>query len=250
MDKMMYLAAQYLAAAGISFLDKIADDSHTNLGFVTGNASLNTRQLNQEGDVLSLNYERFTLNWNGKANNESIRLDGNTHQQIVNWIEDQARQAAMEQSYTFNFHYDLPYDIEDNFTFKLLDASRLSELTHLRILAQLVLEKFLSAEGLTSEIRVWPHHFDTGVYAIDQQDAALAIGAGLAIPDTVADEHYFYLSVYKNHKAIATENLDPLSNGRWHSKGFVGAVLPAKNETVETVLAFYEQALADLKSLV
>jgi hypothetical protein len=35
MQNMTYLAAQYLAAAGISFLGLKKDDSHTNLGFVS-----------------------------------------------------------------------------------------------------------------------------------------------------------------------------------------------------------------------
>lgn len=245
---MIYLAAQYLAAAAISFLDKKEDDSHTNLGFVTGNASLNTRPLNKEGDYLSLHYERFILQWHGNIVNDTIRLDGSTHKQILQWIKDKAAKSSIDRQYNFSFHYDLPYDIEENFSFKLLDASRLSELTHLRILAQLVLEKFIAAEGLDAEIRVWPHHFDTGIYAINGDDPSLALGAGLAIPDTVVEEHYFYLSVYKNHKPIATENLAPLSNGKWHNEGFIGAVLPAKNESVETVLTFYQQALAHLKS--
>jgi len=245
---MMYLAAQYLAAAGISFLEKKADDSHTNLAFVTGNASLNSRPLNKEGDILSLDYEHFTLKWNGKTANKGIKLDGSTHRQILNWIKDQAGKTSLEQPYNYKFHYDLPYNIEEYFTFKLLNANRLNELTQLRILGQLALEKFLDAENLKSEIRVWPHHFDTGIYAIDLQNNSIAIGAGMAIPDTVLDEHYFYLSVYKDHKAIPTENLAPLSIGKWHNEGFVGAVLPAKDATVQTALTFYREALESLNN--
>ena len=249
MDKMIYLAAQYLAAAGISFLEKKADDSHTNLEFVIGNASLNSRPLNMEGDVLSLNYERFTLSWKGQTNNNTLRLDGSTHKQILKWIKDRAAKTSLNMNYNYSFHYDLPYDIKESFTFKLLDASRLSELTHLRILAQLVLEKFLKIEGLNSEIRVWPHHFDTGIYSIDKEDASIAIGAGLAIPDSVVNGHYFYLSVYKDHKAIVTEKLAPLAIGKWYNDGFVGAVLPAKDATVQTALDFYRAALESLKTI-
>ena len=40
MDKMMYLLAQYLAAAGISLLEKEQDDCHTNLGFSIEKSSM------------------------------------------------------------------------------------------------------------------------------------------------------------------------------------------------------------------
>jgi hypothetical protein len=35
MKDQLHIAAQYLAAANMSFLEKKADDSHTNLGFNT-----------------------------------------------------------------------------------------------------------------------------------------------------------------------------------------------------------------------
>ena len=54
MEKMLYLAAQYLAAAGISFLEKKEDDSHTNLAFNSNNAQLSSRVLSSKGDVYLL----------------------------------------------------------------------------------------------------------------------------------------------------------------------------------------------------
>jgi hypothetical protein len=51
MEKMMYLLAQYLAAAGISFLEKKDDDSHSNLGFSIENSSMYSRPLNENGDT-------------------------------------------------------------------------------------------------------------------------------------------------------------------------------------------------------
>lgn len=246
MEKMMYLAAQYLAAAGISFLDKKEDDSHTNLQFISENASLNSRPLNEQDNVLSLNYERFTLEWKNPVATSSLRLDGSTHRHIVDWIDVKASDASIAVPYKYNFHYDLPYNIKDNFTFKLLDSNRLSELTHLRILAQLVLEKFLNNQGLISEIRVWPHHFDTGAYATTDKKLIDAVGLGLAIPDAIVGEHYFYISGYKNNKAIDPGGMAPLVHGHWHNKGFVGAVLPAMGATVQEALAFFEDAFRSL----
>ena len=41
----MHIAAQYLAAAGISILEKQPDDSHTNVGFSVEDRTLFTRPL-------------------------------------------------------------------------------------------------------------------------------------------------------------------------------------------------------------
>ena len=44
MKEQIHLAAQYLAAAGISFLEKRDDDSHTNLGFNIEKGTLDDRK--------------------------------------------------------------------------------------------------------------------------------------------------------------------------------------------------------------
>ena len=140
----MYLLAQYLAAAGISFLKKKDDDSHSNLGFSIENNSMYSRPLNDYGDNLSVDFEKFTLDWNSNGVSTSLRLDGTTHAEILKWIEKMAAKASMKAPYTYSFHYDFPYQIKDNFVFKLLDANRLRELLNLRILAQSVLEIFFT----------------------------------------------------------------------------------------------------------
>ncbi|MEH6512540.1 MAG: hypothetical protein V7670_13840 [Maribacter arcticus] len=159
---MMHLAAQYLAAAGISFVEKKADDSHTNLGWSIDKQRLETHPLSEKGDVLALNYNTFSLEWNSPKNNASFVLNGKTHQQVLEWLTNSV-DTFLGKKYTYDFHYDLPYSIDDSFTFKL-DAFKLKELADLRSLTQSSLEKTLAVNGLTSDIRFWPHHFDSGAY--------------------------------------------------------------------------------------
>ncbi|CAN0366794.1 unnamed protein product, partial [Ectocarpus sp. 4 AP-2014] len=203
----------------ISFVEKKDDDSHTNLGFSSEDGSLYTRPLNEAGDKLSLNYERFTLEWVGKAATRHFRLDGSTHAQILAWIKQMVTDAGIDKPYIYKFHYDLPYQVTDDFTFKLLDAGRLQELLHLRILAQMVLESFLQDHKLDSEIRIWPHHFDTGAYASLNDNSGPAIGLGLAIPDSDHEDHYFYIAAYKGHDGVDISAFDGLTNGTWHNNG-------------------------------
>ncbi|WP_424275174.1 hypothetical protein [Eudoraea sp.] len=248
MEKMMYLLAQYLAAAGISFIEKKDDDSHSNLGFSIENSSMYSRPLNENGDTLSVSYKKFTLEWNSNGVSTSMRLDGTTHAEILNWIEKMAAKGSIKVAYSYSFHYDFPYQTKDNFVFKLLDATRLRELLKLRVLAQMVLETFLQDQNLNSEIRIWPHHFDTGAYAIFNDRTGDAIGLGLAIPDTVCSDHYFYINGYKGHESMDTSDFKPLSLGSWGAHGFNGAILPATKIDKNKGIAFLSEAFFQYKN--
>lgn len=244
----MYLLAQYLAAAGISFLKKKDDDSHTNLGFSIEDKSMYSRPLNNNGDKLSVNYEKFTLEWNSNGLCTSLRLDGTTHAEILKWVEMMASKVAIKLPYSYSFHYDFPYEIKDNFVFKLLDTNRLRELLNLRILAQSVLETFLQDQNLNSEIRIWPHHFDTGAYTIFNDVSNKAIGFGLAVPDAVCNDHYFYIKGYKGHEVLDTSDFEPLSLGTWGVNGFNGAILPATEIDKNKGTSFLSEAFFQYKN--
>lgn len=55
---------------------------------------------------------------------------------------------------------------------------------HLHNLAQFSLERILIDNYLESSIRVWPHHFDTGIFTTHNNGSGISISAGLAIPAT------------------------------------------------------------------
>ncbi len=241
----MHLAAQYLAAAGISFVTKRDDDSHTNLGFSITKSSMETHPLSENGDVLSLDYKNFSLNWRSENDSTFLSLDGATHSDVLSWLEGTSK-SFLNKSYDYQFHYDLPYEIDDDFMFKLFDSNKLKELVQLRVLTQLTLEQVLKDHNLTSDIRVWPHHFDSGAYA--SLDKNTAIGLGLAVPDTMSTEHYFYISGYKGHDALATEGFSPLSNGEWKNKGFKGAILPAAALDKQEAVLFFKKTIENYKT--
>lgn len=239
MKKQMHLASQYLAAAGISFVEKKADDSHTNLGWSIEKQQLETHPLSKDGDVLALNYNTFSLEWNSPKNNASFMMDGKTHQQVLEWLTNTAN-SFLNKKYTYDFHYELPYSIDDSFTFNR-DASQLKELSNLRTLAQASLEKTLQETGLKSDIRIWPHHFDSGAYV--SVTSKLSIGFGLAIPDDLVNDHYFYISGYEGHNRLDTSEFDSLLLGEWKNEGFKGAVLPATKINEEQAIQFFTEAI-------
>ncbi|MEM9363379.1 MAG: hypothetical protein AAGA43_12125 [Bacteroidota bacterium] len=232
------MASQYLAAAGISFLKPEKDDSHTSLKFNTADRSLYTHPLNENGDTLSFDYRQFLLRWNSPENESFISLNWCSHKKIVQWIKEQSRTAGIAKDYMYKFHYHLPYAILGDFIFEVTDKDSLTKLSDLRVLGQQSLESFVSHNNLTSEVRVWPHHFDSGAYIPDiGGDGDLALGLGLAIPDELHSDFYFYMALYDRHGSVPTDNLPALSNGIWSNTGFKGAVLPVRNASNRTMVS-------------
>ena len=61
-----------------------------------------------------------------------------------------------------------------------------------------------------SEVRIWPHHFDTGCLGYFDTKKNVSVGLGLAIPDKNVDDWYFYASGYHGEEPIQTEMFEPL----------------------------------------
>lgn len=245
MKDQLHLASQYLAAANMSFLEKKADDSHTNVGFDADTLKMETYDLSPSGDKLALNYRRFSLEWISKSGMTSLSLDGKTHNEILQWLQE-CSQKHLGKEYVYEFHYELPYAINDAYQYKLTDAATLEHLCNLRILAEYTIESIVETNHLDSPIRIWPHHFDTGAYA-PVGDTGISIGIGMAIPDTLSDEHYFYISGYKDGKAIFPSSPSDLSLGKWVDQGFTGAILPATNLVESEAVQFFQETINQFK---
>jgi len=120
----------------------------------------------------------------------------------------------------------------------------LKELLEIRILAERVLQSFLEVHQLHSEIRLWPHHFDTGGIVILNDGSGKSVGFGLAVPDTVCNEHYFYMSGYIEHNFINTAEFEPLTQGIWKVEDYKAAILGVSNVDKKTALNFFNEAFS------
>ncbi len=141
----------------------------------------------------------------------------------------------------------MPYVVNDNFQFRLGDAAKMKELLQLRILAQKTLEEVLKRNALNSEIRVWPHHFDTGAFSPLEKGSEISIGLGMATPDSVCSEHYFYISGYKGHDTLDVSKFSKLSIGEWKNDGFKGGILPVSSVEVSEAVQFFQEAIQNYK---
>lgn len=119
----------------------------------------------------------------------------------------------------------------------LPDKALLHQFENIRNEVNRILHEYLQQSGLQSEVRVWEHNFDTGIYCkhangIDQY-------AGYAPADKEAyDKPYFYNSFFVNGKRVIPYNFKPLQNIIWETERWGGAILPMDRfENVEGFLA-------------
>ncbi|MDT0539412.1 hypothetical protein [Croceitalea sp. P059] len=237
-----HLASQYLAMAGKSFLEAKDDDSHTNLGFFKEDNTIRTWSLDNSGTYLAFSFDSFALQWGTDEAKVSFALKGKSHADIISWISKMAVASKIDKPYNYDLHYDLPFNQNDNYVFELSDKEILNNLLQLRILAQDVLKIFLNKQKLESDIRIWPHHLDTGAFFVLKDDSGKSIGMGMAIPDSLIDDHYFYISGYKGHNSLNPDNFSKLTHGEWKNNGFKGAILPSSNTTQKQALQFLDEA--------
>jgi hypothetical protein len=74
--------------------------------------------------------------------------------------------------------------------------------------------QFLGHVQKQAEVRIWPHHFDTGVYL--EFNAQVGIGFGLAIADSMIDKPYYYLVGYPlGSKSWNWQEVIALKTGTW-----------------------------------
>ncbi len=237
----IHLAAQYLAAAGISFLDKKEDDSHTNLAWEVENNRLATHSFGNGTNQVGLNLLSTNLEWlvNGTAE-ATIDLQTSTHSEILNWLNNQAQKHQIDKEYRYDFHYELPYpSISEDYKFQIDNTESKIYAEELNR-AQTSFQSFLSENNLDSPIRVWPHHFDLGIYSQLDQSENTFLAAGLAIPDTLVDGLYYYASGYKDGKEIVTKTFKGMDRGDWRSD-WDGATLASEGVDINAAKHFLNQ---------
>ncbi|NOR74332.1 MAG: hypothetical protein GQ525_04155 [Draconibacterium sp.] len=81
----------------------------------------------------------------------------------------------------------------------------------------------------TIPVRIWPHHFDTGSFFTVEKNsnrkASQTIGLGWAIPDSMVNEPYFYISFWSEKEIKNSSNLANLDFGNWMTPNWNGAIL-------------------------
>lgn len=228
-DQHLHLLSQIPALITANLIEETEDYSHTNLVFdVVGKRMLTRWMVSANENVcLSLDLEKLTFQWIDKQIKvkKEIQIAGKTFEQT----ENEVKSSVTEIGFASNvFTKPLKYELEDYHfraaEFHPFHEDGLNNWIKIRSLANAACERFLTHLNAAVEVRIWPHHFDTGVYT--ELANKLGVGFGLAMQDSLVDSPYLYLSGYALAGALGMDNLPKLEHGLWKTGGWNGAVLP------------------------
>jgi len=249
-------AAQLATAAGISFLPRQADDSHTNLEWLpdAGGGALASRVVPSSdpfrvavqvaGLGLLLLDDRNTVV-------DSMPLDGRTIADAESWLRERVGKRGAEKSkFTLAKHYEIPHhDVDDGKPFDASDRTAFTELAAWFDLASRHLERVRAANS-SSEVRCWPHHFD--IATLIDVAPGKSVGVGMEPGDVYYDEPYFYVNARPEPAGAVDIRL--AGAGFWHTHEWFGAVLPGSrirsSDGESQVAEFVESAIAACRGLV
>jgi len=236
-DQYIHQVSQVLAKLGRSYVSKKEDDSHTNLYWEPlSNRMLGRWITTKKEKVLPvIKLDNMSFQWldTQMKVKEEILFVGKNYWELENLIADTLNNLELKNN---NFQDPLHFNIPD-YSFKeqpmiRIESKDLEQWSNYRSFANHVLNDICALVNHHIEVRIWPHHFDTGIYF--QWNKNIGIGAGLAMQDSLAGAPYFYISGYTVESQIEYTNAMPLSCGKWIKQGpWKGAILPVTQFTQE-----------------
>jgi hypothetical protein len=215
-------AAQLVAAIGISYLPKADDDSHTNMEWIAG--ALASNAVGERPFRVGVRPHPFALvAIGGDAELASYPLNGRTIDDAAAWVRGQVRKLGLDSSrYTLAKHYTIPpHSVDNGAAFDASDAAAFEQLQRWYGDADAVLHG-VAQERQGSSVRCWPHHFD--IATLLTLTPGQTIGVGLEPGDVYYDEPYWYVN--RSPAPASTPGNQLEGAGLWHSREWIGAVLP------------------------
>jgi hypothetical protein len=252
-DQQIHQLSQILAKFNRSFLPVKDDDSHTNLGFdalgerllgrtaVMGSPKINLLPALELSDSVFRFYDApttplFEVSFVDKTY-------GEVEQEIASELA--GRFGIDADKFTAPLHFEIPAHPAAQGPFSAWDAAGIESWKRLRGTAAHFSRLIMDNLQAESEIRIWPHHFDTGIYV--EPTNRIGLGFGLAMKDDMAGEAYFYLSGYgiNGHELdYSTAPGHDIGAGRWITgPNWNGAVLTIYQADDAALSAYIRKAL-------
>ena len=228
-DQRLHLLCQVIAKANRTFVPKQDDDSHTNLYFDMLGNRITGRWINAENKklLLVLNLESLNIEIVNQSQTRlaTILTVGSKIEKIEKEVEKQLLGLGLPSAgFIDALHFTIPdYSFKDE-EVSALDAVSLNEWKHFRQLANEACAWLLGHAQLVEEIRIWPHHFDTGIYSLINSN--LGLGFGLAMEDKMFGLPYFYMSGYPLNGTLNYDSVPSGNEWQWElGADWNGAIL-------------------------
>jgi hypothetical protein len=244
-DQHLHHICQTITKVNKSLVPKKTDDSHTNLYFDSLENRIYGRwfSIDEKKYILYLDLDSFTItlqNHHFEALS-TLKLADNTISNIEDGLSEMLSKIHVEDKNIMSpLHYDIPEYSLSNVPFKKINQDEIKTWVKYRTLANSACYKLLGHLQSESEVRIWPHHFDTGIYT--EINEKTGIGFGLAMQDDMVGEPYFYFSAYGlDGNAVDYKKAKPLSQGKWIVDNWKGGVLQLSETNEETILSFLKE---------
>ena len=232
-EKVLHHWVQYLSAFNNSYFPRQEDDSQSNLIWNADTASIETHWFH--GHFFSLDLQELHLTFNRE---DTFSLIDKKPEQIYAWMRDKLSAHGLNGSQLQpQFSYELDAFDTTLFSAKDFSLSTLEQIIHHRSLSNAVLKEISTHYKRTSPIRIWPHHFDTGLLiglAQDNDPFSKGYGLGYAPADTICHESYYYGSAFG-----LTRTGNHIGAGQWKTGDWEGAILPISAASPAKVSDFF-----------
>lgn len=227
-----HYAAQLLALTGKHLIPQEADDSNTNARYLAETEMLAGNKLTN-GLRLGLKLTSLELQLldSGDQPQQTLPLAGLTFDEAFETMKKLLQKSGVDTAALVNqLHFEIPdHALAHSARFAVSNPQYFKENARVRHDIEIVLREAVSGFSEAAPVRVWPHHFDTGTFIPLATNAkggvTKSIGLGWAIPDTMIDEPYFYLSFWSEDDGKISNDFTPLPAGAWMMPGWNGAVL-------------------------
>ena len=242
-DQYIHWLSQTLAKVNRTFVPKKADDSHTNLYFDALQQKILGRWITTEKGkaLLALNVKTLDFEWLNTSNQvlNKISSIGKTILEVEKEVSESLSNFGLDASdFSKKMHYDIPIYDFINEPIEAIETKTLQEWFFYRNLANEKSNLILGSLQVEGDVRVWSHHFDTGIYVTPNE--RIGIGFGMAMQDTMVGTPYFYVAGYAQKGNLNYENPANLTFGEWkigeHWKGAVLSIQNVENHQVNTFI--------------
>jgi hypothetical protein len=225
----LHYAAMFGTAAGISFLEPRPDDSQMNLEWVPDLGGLFSRLIPAKKSFrIGARPSNLALLIVGEANQpiEEYKLHGRTITDATDWVRARIKSLGVDPTrYTLRRYFDIPqHDVAIGESFNASKPDQFDELARWLANGSSMLQSLARKTRGAGEVGCWPHHFD--IATLMKVAPNRTIGAGLEPGDDYYDEPYFYVNMTPHPAASRVQSRPLWGNGRWHTRDWVGAVLP------------------------
>lgn len=228
-DQLLHQLSQVIAKFNRTYIPSREDDSHTNIYFDSLGSRIMGRWVDSEkGKItLVLKVDELAYALVDQSNREIFHLPvvGKEISVMESEIEGQLIKLGLAaDSFRDKLHFGIP-DYGFNKTYSAFSEAGLQEWVKQREMANHLCELLIGHLQQESETRIWPHHFDTGIYI--QASSSVAVGLGLAMEDDMVGSPYYYMAGYALVGELSFTELPDIEYSKWIiNENWKGAVLP------------------------